>query len=150
MELKGKYVVFTLFLLTGIVGALFILLGPRATERSPGVLHLGVRYADEMTIAFTQYPKGGPGAMLELLNAAGEKVFAFENLKIGRNLVPIQGIPTGDYTARLTAPGYRTRELPVRIEGRMLNEIRGVEYARGTMADYNMIGVQFEPVPEMK
>ena len=47
MIIRGKYVVFSLMLLTTIVGALFVYLGPKTLKTSPGVLHLGVRYSDE-------------------------------------------------------------------------------------------------------
>lgn len=149
-EIKGYYVAVGLVILTGIVGALFIVLGPKATEKSPGVLHVGVRYSDELSIAFTRYGKTGPGASIEFLNAAGERSYRVEHLKIGRNLVPIgpKHIPSGQYTARLSAPDYETVELPVVIEGRMLNPPQGATYPVGIHADYNMIGVRFEPLPQ--
>lgn len=148
MELKGKYVAIGLFLLTGIVGALFIYLGPRATEKSPGILHVGLRYTDEMSIAFSRFPKGGPGGRIEFFDADDQRVYHFDNLKTGRNLVPIESehIPSGRYTARLSAPEYETVELPVLIEGRMLNPPRDARYAPGTHVDYNMIGVRLEPL----
>jgi hypothetical protein len=52
LELKGPIVVAMLLILTGIVGSLFIALGPNATERAPGVVHIGVRYANEMSLTF--------------------------------------------------------------------------------------------------
>lgn len=144
-EMRGRFVVLILFGLTAVVGTLFMTLGPEATERSPGVLHVGVRYANEMSFEFNQYGKTGPGAMIELVGPNGTITFAFEGLKIGRNLVPLQNIPSGPYTARLSAPGYRTREVPVIVEGRMLNPPRDANLEAGTIADYNMIGVRFEP-----
>lgn len=146
LEFKGKYAVFSLVLLTGIVGGLFIFVGPQATEKSPGVLHVGIRYLDENSMRFAQYPKSGPGAAIEFLNPEGVTIYRFDNLKIGRNLVPIEpdNIPSGDYIARLSARDYETVELPVVIEGRMLNPLRGVEFEANSHADYNMIGVRFE------
>jgi len=146
-EIRGRFVVLLLFALTGAVGTLFITLGPEATERSPGVLHVGVRYANEMSLEFNQYGKSGPGALIELVAPNGSVVFTFENLKIGRNLVPLEGVPSGPYTARLSTPGFRTREVPVVVEGRMLNPPKGAELDPGTIADFNMIGVRFEPLP---
>ena len=145
-EFKGKYAVISLVLLTGIVGTLFIVMGPKATEKSPGILHVGVRYLDESSIRFSQYPKSGPGAVIEFINPDGNVVYQFEHLKIGRNLVPIEpdNIPSGRYTARLSARDYKTIELPVLIEGRMLNPPLGADFAPHTHADYNMIGVRFE------
>ena len=67
MMFSGKFVVFSLIVLTGIVGALFIYMGPKALQTNPGVFHIGIRYADEFGIEFTRYPKGGPGATLEIL-----------------------------------------------------------------------------------
>ncbi len=45
LELKGGLVVALLLLLTGIVGTLFIVLGPQATEKLHGVLHIAVRFS---------------------------------------------------------------------------------------------------------
>ena len=149
-ELKGYYVAIGLLVLTGIVGTLFIVLGPRATTKSPGVLHVGVRYLDENSLGFTRYGKNGPGATIAFITGTGESIYRFENLKIGRNLVPIESgnIPSGPYTARLSAPGYQSLELPVVIEGRMLNPAQGANFKTGTHADYNMIGVRFEPIQD--
>jgi hypothetical protein len=144
-EIHGRLVVLILFGLTAVVGTLFMTLGPEATERSPGVLHVGVRYANEMSFEFNQYGKTGPGAMFELIGPNGATTFTFEGLKIGRNLVPLQNIPSGPYTARLSAPGYRSREVPVIVEGRMLNPPKHANLETGTIADYNMVGVRFEP-----
>ena len=52
MIFKGKIIVFTLFLLTTVMGALFIYFGPKAIETNPGVLHLGIRYSDEFSVDF--------------------------------------------------------------------------------------------------
>ena len=142
--MKGKYVAIILFLLTGIVGGMFIVLGPKATERSPGVVHIGIRYIDEMTIAFTHYPKGGPGAKIELVAPDGSVAYMFENLNLGRNLMPFEGVPDGPYKARLSAPDYQTVELPIIVEGRMINPPKDAEFKNGTHADYNLIGVRFE------
>lgn len=145
LELKGPLVVVMLLVLTGIVGSLFIALGPKATEKSPGVVHIGVRYADEMSLEFNQYGRTGPGATVELVAPDGEIAYTHENLQIGRNLMPLQGIADGPHTARLSAPGYRTRKVPIIVEGRMINPPKDAEFERGTHADYNMIGVRFEP-----
>lgn len=143
-EMKGRFVVVLLFVLTGVVGTLFIALGPQATERAPGVVHVGVRYANEMSMEFNQHGKTGPGATIELVDPSGEIAYAFADLKIGRNLVPLQGVPAGPYTARLSAPGYKIREVPIIVEGRMLNPPKDAVLEAGTIADYNMIGVRFE------
>ena len=143
-EMRGRFVVVLLLALTGVVGSLFIALGPQATERSPGVLHVGVRYANEMSMEFNQYGKTGPGAVIELVAPDGMIAYTFEDLNIGRNLVPLQDVPSGPYTARLSAPGYSTREVPVIVEGRMLNPPKDAMLEAGTIADFNMIGVRFE------
>lgn len=144
--LPGKYVAIMLVLLTGIVGALFIYLGPKATQKTPGVIHVGIRYVDEMHISFSKYPKSGPGAVIEFVAPDGSVVFTFEHLKIGRNLMPLENIPNGPYMARLSAPDYKTVEVPIIVEGRMLNPPLDAEFAKGAYAAYNMIGVWFEPV----
>ncbi|HBR93954.1 hypothetical protein QEH52_04885 [Coraliomargarita sp. SDUM461003] len=144
LELKGPIVVVALFLLTGIVGSLFIALGPKATERAPGIVHIGVRYANEMSLAFNQYGKNGPGATIELIAPDGSVVYTLENLRIGRNLMPLKDITDGPYTARLSAPGYHMREIPIVVDGRMINPPKGVQFEKGTHADYNMLGVRFE------
>ncbi|TVP80081.1 MAG: hypothetical protein EA353_04695 [Puniceicoccaceae bacterium] len=146
LEIRGRWVVVLLLVLTGIVGSLFMALGPQATERSPGVVHVGVRYANEMSIEFNQHGRSGPGAMIELVAPEGGVVYTFENLQIGRNLMPLQDIPDGPYTARLSAPGYHPRELPIIVEGRMINPPRDATLETGTLADFNLIGVRFEPI----
>ena len=86
---KGNLVVVALLLLTGFVGALFIILGPNATERSPGVLHVGVRYDDESAMRFARYGKNGPGARVDFIAPQGLTAYTVENLQTGRNLVPM-------------------------------------------------------------
>lgn len=146
LELKGGLVVAMLLLLTGIVGTMFIVIGPKATEKSPGVVHIGVRYTNEMSLAFNQYGKSGPGATIELVASDGQVAYTHDNLSIGRNLMPLQNVPNGSYTARLSAPGFQPKEVPIIVEGRMINPPKDAEFAPGTTADYNMIGVWFEPV----
>ena len=147
LELNGGLVAALLLLLTGIVGTLFIVLGPQATEKSPGVIHIGVRYANERSLEFDQHGKNGPGATIEIVAADGKVAFTHENLQIGRNLMPLKDIPNGHYTARLSAPGYETRELPIIVEGRMLNPPKDAKLEDGSIADYNLIGVRFELSP---
>ena len=145
-ELKGQYVVILILLLTAIVGSLFMYLGPRATAKTPGIVHLGVRYLNEQTLDFLKYGKKGPPAKIELINASGEVVYTMENLQLGRNLMPLEGLEPGPYTARFSAEDFENMEVPVIVEGRMLNPPDGVELAPGTYADYNMIGVRFRPL----
>ena len=57
MIFNGKFIVICLFLATSCIGFMFIRLGPTALKSSPGVFHLGIRYADETSISFTKYPK---------------------------------------------------------------------------------------------
>ena len=147
LELKGGLVVALLLLLTGIVGTLFLVLGPHATEKSPGVIHIGVRYANERRLEFNQYGKSGPGATIELVAADGKVAYTHENLQIGRNLMPLKDIPNGNYMARLSAPGYVSRELPIIVEGRMINPPQDAKLDDGSIADYNLIGVRFELRP---
>jgi hypothetical protein len=142
----GKYVVIGLIAFTAIVGSLFIYLGPKATEKTPGILHVGIRYANEHTMEFTQYSKTGPGALIEFIAADGSIPHTVERLAIGRNLVPISNLTNGPYTVRLSADDFRTVEIPMIAEGRMLNPPKDAEFMQGTHADYNMIGVRFEPV----
>ena len=146
LELNGPIVVVLLLSLTGIVGSLFIALGPKATAKAPGVVHIGVRYSNEMSLAFNKYGKKGPGATIELVAPDGTLVYSLENLQIGRNLMPLQGIENGSYIARLSAPDFRTKEVPIIVEGRMINPPKGVDLDKGTYAAYNMIGVRFEPI----
>ena len=147
LELKGGLVVALLLLLTGIVGTLFIVLGPQATEKSPGVIHIGVRYANESSLEFNRYGKNGPGATIEIVAPDGKVACTHENLQIGRNLIPLEDIPNGHYMARLSAPGYVSRELPIIVEGRMINPPKDAKLEDGSIADYNLIGVRFELSP---
>ncbi|ADE53042.1 hypothetical protein [Coraliomargarita akajimensis] len=146
-ELKGYYVAVGLFVLTAIVGSAFIVLGPKATERSPGILHVGIRYSDELSIQFAKHPKSGPGATIAFLDSTQQVVYQFEELKIGRNLVPIEPdqIPSGRYIAQLTAPDYQPLKFEVQIEGRMLNPTDDADYPDNVRVAYNLVGVRFEP-----
>jgi hypothetical protein len=144
----GKYVAIGLVVFTAIVGSLFIYLGPKATEKTPGILHVGIRYANEHTMEFTQYGKTGPGALIEFIAPDGSIPHSVERLAIGRNLVPISNLSEGTYTVRLSAEGFLTVEVPMIAEGRMLNPPKDATFAEGTHADYNMIGVRFEPAAE--
>ena len=147
LELKGGLVVALLLLLTGIVGTLFIVLGPQATEKSPGVVHIGIRYVNERSLEFNQYGKSGPGATIEIVALDGKVAYTHEKLQIGRNLMPLDNIPNGHYTARLSATGYITREIPIIVEGRMINPPKDAELEDSSIADYNLIGVRFELSP---
>ena len=147
LELKGGLVVVLLLLLTGIIGTLFIVLGPQATERSPGVIHIGVRYANERSLEFNRYGKNGPGATIEIIAADGKVAYTHENLQIGRNLMPLKDIPNGNYIARLSAPEYVSREVPIIVEGRMINPPDDAKLDDGSVADYNLIGICFEVCP---
>ena len=114
---NGKYIVFSLFALTGIVGALFIYMGPKALQTNPGVFHLGVRYADEFGVEFTRYPKGGPGATLEIISSKGELVGRFDKLVMGRNLIPIDSTQyiEGNYLLRVSATDYQVQSIPAQL-----------------------------------
>lgn len=120
MMFSGKFVVFALIILTGVVGALFIYIGPKALETNPGVFHLGIRYADEFGIEFTRYPKGGPGAVLEIINSKGETIEQFEGLVMGRNLIPIDSTKflENNYRLKLSANDYHTQIIPAQLKNK--------------------------------
>lgn len=145
-DVPGIYIVICLFVLTAIVGSLFIYLGPKATEKSPGVLHVGIRYFNENTIDFMRYGKKGPGALIEFIASDGNIDYSVDGLSTNRNLVPIKKLNDGLYTVRLSAEGFRTIELEMIAEGRMLNPPKDIQFEPGTYADYNMIGVCFEAI----
>ena len=145
-NIPGIYVIICLVVLTAIVGSLFIYLGPNATEKSPGVLHVGIRYSNENTIDFMRYGKEGPGARIEFIATDETIDYSVNNLSIGRNLVPIKNLTDGLYTVRLNAEGFRTIELKMIAQGRMLNPPKNTQFEPGTYADYNMIGVRFEKI----
>ena len=141
----GKYVAIGLAVFTAIIGSLFIYLGPKATEKTPGILHVGVRFANEHMVEFTQYSKTGPGARIEFIAADGSIPHSVERLAMGRNLVPISNLSDGLYTVRLSSADYISVEMPMIAEGRMLNPPKDAQFSLGTHADYNMIGVRFAP-----
>jgi len=141
----GKYVALGLFIFTAIVGSLFIYLGPKATAKTPGILHVGIRFANEHMVEFTQYSKTGPGARIEFIAADGSIPHSVERLAMGRNLVPISNLSDGPYTVRLSSADYISVEMPMIAEGRMLNPPKDAQFSHGTHADYNMIGVRFAP-----
>ena len=142
----GIYIVICLVVLTAIVGSLFIYLGPKATGKSPGVLHVGIRYSNENTIDFMRYGKKGPGARIEFIAEDGSIPYSVDDLSVSRNLVPIKNLTDGPYTVRLSAKGFHSVELTMIAEGRMLNPPPDVQFELGTYADYNMIGVRFEKI----
>ena len=144
LVIPGAYIVICLIVLTGIVGSMFIYLGPRATEKSPGVLHVGIRYSNEASVDFLRYGKTGPGARLEFIAEDGSIPYTVDNLSISRNLVPIKNLSDGPYMVRLSARGFRSVEILMIAEGRMLNPPKNTQFEPGTYADYNMIGVRFE------
>lgn len=146
LDIPGAYIVVCLIVLTGIVGSMFIYLGPKATEKSPGVLHVGIRYSNENTIDFLRYGKKGPGAQIDFIASDGSIPYSVNNLTIGRNLVPIKNLTDGTYTVRLSAEGFQTIELTMVAQGRMLNPPKDAQFEPGTFADYNMIGVRFEKI----
>lgn len=145
LEIRGHYVVLLILALTAAVGSLFIFLGPRATAKSPGILHAGLRYADEGTVDFLRFGKNGPPARLLLIDSDGRVQLEANDLQLGRNLIPIENLPAGPYRARVEATGYATVEIPVLIEGRLLRPVPGTTFEPGTLADNNMIGVRFKP-----
>jgi len=144
--IPGTYIVVCLVVLTGIVGSMFIYMGPKATEKSPGVLHVGIRYSNEHTLDFLRYGKEGPGARIEFIDENGRILYSVDNLAIRRNLVPIKNLTDGSYTVRLSAKGFHTVELTMIIQGRMLNPPPNAQFEPGTFADYNMIGVRLEKI----
>ena len=144
--ISGTYIVLTLLGLTAIVGSLFIYLSPKATEKSPGVLHVGIRYSNENTIDFMRYKKQGPGAKIAFISATGTVLYAVNNLALGRNLVPIKNLENGAYTIRISADGFHPVELTMIAQGRMLNPPENAVFQPGTYADYNMIGVQLNTI----
>ena len=155
---NGKYIVFSLFALTGIVGALFIYMGPKALQTNPGVFHLGVRYADEFGVEFTRYPKGGPGATLEIISSKGELVERFEKLVMGRNLIPIDSTQyvAGNYLLRVSATDYQIQSIPAQLEHKTFSPISDAPTLNqennntGTYYDFsfrdNLLGVRLYPL----
>ena len=143
LELKGPVVVIALVVLTAVVGTLFIAVGPRATERHPGVLHVGVRYDNEGTAGFLQYNNGRPMTRF-LLFAANDASPALtqDGLLVGRNLVPIENLEPGRYRARVEAEGYVAAEFQVQVEGRMVLPVDAAEYPDNSAVDRNLIGVR--------
>ena len=150
LGIPGVYIIICLIILTAIAGSLFIYLSPRATEKSPGVLHVGIRYSNENSLEFMRYGKEGPNARIEFIAADSSSPYSVDNLVIGRNLVPIKGLADGPYTVRLSAEGFNTVELAMIARGRMLNPPEDAQFEPGTHADYNMIGVRFEPILKSK
>lgn len=123
MMFNGKFVVLSLVLLTAAVGALFVGLGPKALKTSPGVFHLGIRYADELSVDFTRHPKGGPGARLQIFDTEGRQVLEQGAMRIGRNLIPLDRerlIEHADYLLQIDAEGYQRLCIPATLSGRNL------------------------------
>ena len=155
---NGKYIVYSLFCLTGIVGALFIYLGPKTLQTNPGVFHLGIRYADEFGIEFTRYPKGGPGATLEIICPKGELVGRFDKLVMGRNLIPIDSTQyvAGNYLLRVSATDYQVQSIPAQLEHKTFSPTSDATTLNqendntGTYYDFsfrdNLLGVRLYPL----
>lgn len=125
MIFSGKFIVFALIVLTSVVGALFIYMGPKALQTNPGVFHLGIRYADEFGMEFTRYPKGGPGAILEIVDSKGIMIERFERLIIGRNLIPIDitKYPEDTYNLKISANDYHTQIIPAQLKNKTFSPL---------------------------
>ena len=162
--IKGKFVVLILIFLTAIVGTLFILIGPNVLDRSPGVFHLGIRYADELTVDFTKHPKGGPGAYLQIFDSNGKRVLKQGAMQIGRNLIPLDLehlIDGEDFLLQIHANNYRPLYIPATLSGRSLNPApedtaqwiergwHGIDPDKPERSDYhfesNLLGVRLYP-----
>jgi hypothetical protein len=150
MIFKGKYIVFSLFLLTSIFGSLFIYMGPKVLETSPGVLQLGIRFSDEFSVAFTQHPKGGPGASLEIFDSSGRLIDSHTKLIVGRNLIPIdQDLYNNQiYTFKISSPGYETVILKAENDSRLFKPLEGYEMPHDVSFKPNLLGMKLQLKPE--
>ena len=158
MMFSGKFIVFSLIVLTAIVGALFIYIGPKALQTNPGVFHLGIRYADEFGIEFTRYPKGGPGATLEIISSKGELIGRFDRLVMGRNLIPIDSkqYNSGKYFLKISAKDYHLQIIPALLENKTFSPLLDSKTLnekndnKGTFYDFsfrdNLLGVRLYPI----
>jgi len=147
-EVSGKQVVVLICLLTAIGGALFLYLGPKATERRPGLLHLGVRYANEGSRDFLRYGGGDPAtrvAFYSIPATEDEPVFARKDLERGRNLVPLEAVPDGNYVVRAEAEGFGAEEFFITVEDGRTRPIEDFPVPDDGHVARNMIGVRFEP-----
>ena len=155
---SGKLIVLALVILTCIVGALFVYIGPKALETHPGVFHLGIRFADEFGIEFTRYPKGGPGAVLEIIDSKGQIVERFDGLVMGRNLIPIDTIKFQENTYRLkiSSNDYRTQVIPAHLKNKTFSPTADAtmlnlrQNTSDTQYDFsfrdNLLGVRLYPL----
>ena len=154
MLFNGKFIVFALIVLTGVVGALFIFMGPKALQTNPGVFHLGIRYADEFGIEFTRYPKGGPGAVLEIIDSKGQIIERFDGLVMGRNLIPIDTIKFQENTYRLkvSSNDYHTQIIPAHLKNKTFSPTADAirQNTSDTQYDFsfrdNLLGVRLYPL----
>ena len=148
MIFKGKHIVFSLFLLTAIIGASFIYFGPKALQTNPGVLHLGIRYADEFSIDFTRFPKGGPGAVLEIYDQNRILIDRHENLSMGRNLIPIDPKKFKDtlYSLHISSPSYKSVYIEVQNQNRILSARNNHTEKENVLIEPNLLGVRLEPI----
>ena len=157
MMFSGKFVVFALIVLTSVVGALFIYIGPKAIETNPGVFHLGIRYADEFGVEFTRYPKGGPGAVLEVMNLEGQLIERFEGLVMGRNLIPIETSKFHEdrYNLKVSAKDYYPQIIPAVLNNKTFSPTTDAKAlnqdVENLKSDYdfsfrdNLLGVRLYP-----
>lgn len=150
MIFKGKHIVFFLFLLTAAIGAMFIYLGPKAIQSNPGVLHLGIRYSDEFTVDFTRFPKGGPGAVLEIYDLSGQIVQQHRDLSMGRNLIPIHSEKYKDhlYTIKISAPSYKSVRIQAQNIHRTLIPAEDFVESEQILFEPNLIGVRLKPLTD--
>ena len=158
MIFSGKFVVFSLIVLTSAIGALFIYMGPKALETNPGVFHLGIRYADEFGIEFTRYPKGGPGAVLEIIDSTGQLIERFDGLVMGRNLIPIDSSKFQEdiYRLKISAKDYYSQTITAELEGKIFSPTVDVLTLNQEQDDFserydfsfrdNLLGVRLYPM----
>ena len=155
---SGKLIVLALIILTGVVGAMFIYIGPKALQTNPGVFHLGIRYADEFGIEFTRYPKGGPGAVLEIIDSNSQIVDRFDGLVMGRNLIPIDTtkFQENTYFLKISSNDYYSQIIPANLKNKTFSpttdaiELNNDQSVSDTYFDFsfrdNLLGVRLYPL----
>ncbi|MGJ3243993.1 MAG: hypothetical protein ACFE0O_13705 [Opitutales bacterium] len=149
-QLAGwKVVVGILLPLLAIGTGLFLIMEPKITEKKPGHLHVGVRFADEGTVAFLGRNGAQPFTRVRierLVDSTPVPVDIRDGLRRGRNILTLEDLPPGLYQFTFSSDGYIPESFRFEKTGDTWLPLPGqVEPGDGDQLMEQFIGLRFQP-----
>lgn len=149
-QLAGWKVVLGILLPLLLVGTgLFMVMQPRITAKKPGHLHVGVRFADEGTVAFLGRNGAQPMTRVRIERIAGvtpKPVDMREGLRRGRNILTLEELDAGVYQFTFSSDGYLSETFRFEKTGDTWLPLPGqVEPGDGDQLMEQFIGLRFQP-----